>query len=89
MKQNEEMLTKILTPEEFIALQEAIQSQSPFWATGKRNRFSNFFSMKNFEDLVNQSGIWTPDRFEIYLDAKKMPPHNYFSQMPTQGPVKN
>jgi len=89
MKQNEEMLTKILTPEEFIALQEAIQSQSPFWATGKRNRFSNFFSMKNFEDLVNQSGIWTPDRFEIYLDAKKMPPHNYFSQMSTQGPPKN
>ena len=69
MKQNEEILPKILTREEFIALQKAIQSQSPFLATGKRNRFSNFFSMKNFEDLVNQAGIWSPDRFEIYLDA--------------------
>ena len=89
MKQNEEMLTKVLTPEEFIALQEAIQSQSPFLATGKRNRFSNFFSMGNFEDIVNQGGIWTPDRFEIYLDAKKIAPQNYFSQMPTHGALKN
>lgn len=89
MKQNEKMLTKVLTREEFIALQEAILSQSPFLATGKRNRFSNFFSMKNFEDLVNQAGIWSPDRFEIYLDAKKISPQNYFSQMSTQGGLKN
>ena len=78
MIQYEEMLTKILTREEFIALQEAILSQSPFFATGKRNRFANFFSMKNFEDLVNQAGIWSPDRFEIYLAPKKITPQNYF-----------
>ncbi len=75
-------LGAIFSEEEIDALTEARRRLTPFLATGNRDRIEDFFSFSEFETLVNQTGIWTPDRLEAYLDAKKIPPQNFFTQYP-------
>ena len=74
-------LSAILTPTEMADFSIARRDQKPFLATGNKDRFSDYFSISGLEGLLNQTGIWTPDRLEVYLDAKKVPPQNFFSQL--------
>jgi hypothetical protein len=74
-------LTGILKPREFEEFAVAREEQKPYLATGQRARFSNFFTMKTFESLVNQTGFLTPERLEVMLDTKKIPPPQYFEQI--------
>jgi mannose-6-phosphate isomerase-like protein (cupin superfamily) len=76
-----EGLSAILSDEEIEALAEARRSLTPYLATGNRDRLKAFSSMAEFEDIVNQSGIWTPDRLQVFLDTQKVPPQNYFTQL--------
>ena len=57
----------ILTADEFEQFEAARYNQKPFRAVGKTNRYSDYFSLDDFERLVNQTGIWTPERLEWFL----------------------
>jgi hypothetical protein len=74
-------LSAILSPEEIEKLTVARRDQTPFLATGNRDRFTDYLGIGDFEALVNQTGIWTPDRMEVYYDTRKVPPQNYFEQL--------
>ena len=74
-------LSAILTPTEMADFSIARRNQKPFLATGNKDRFLDYFSISGLEGLLNQTGIWTPDRLEVYLDTKKVPPQNFFSQL--------
>jgi len=80
MSRDDEYLSGLLTPDEFGQFEAARASLKPFRAVGKRDRLSGYFSLEDFERLVNQTGIWTPDRLEVLLDTKKVPPQNFYSQ---------
>ena len=82
MSQDDKYLGGILTPVEFEQFEAARTNQKPFRATGKSDRFSDYFSLADFDRLVNQTGIWTPERLEVHLDTKKVPPQSLFSQLP-------
>jgi hypothetical protein len=81
-------LSAILSPEEMEKFTAARRDQTPFLATGNRDRLTNYFGIGEFEALLNQTGIWTPDRMEVYLDTNKVPPSNYFVQLPLYNGVR-
>jgi hypothetical protein len=78
-------LRALLSDDEFVAFSEARRTMKPFLATGNPERFNEFFGFSDFENLLNQTGIWTPDRLEAYLDTKKIPPQNLFAQIQLYG----
>ena len=80
MSQGDKYLGAILTPDEFEKFEAARINQKPFRAAGSRDRLSDYFCLDEFERLVNQTGIWTPDRLEVMLDSQKVPPQNLYSQ---------
>lgn len=77
-----------LTGDELAALKHARANHKPFLASGKRDRVAEFFSMAEFSELVNQTGIWTPERMEVILDTRKVPPPGIFTQMPVLNGVR-
>ncbi|MDA0651655.1 MAG: cupin domain-containing protein [Proteobacteria bacterium] len=81
MSQDETYLGGILSAEEFAQFEAARADQKPFRAAGRNDRFSGLFCLADFERLVNQTSIWTPDRLEVFLDTKKVPPQTYYSQL--------
>lgn len=74
-------LSAILAPEELEEFSAARRDQKPFLASGIGDRFAEYFGVGDFESLVNQTGIWTPDRMAVYLDTQKVPPQNFFQQL--------
>ena len=60
-------LSAILSPEEMEKFTAARRDQAPFLATGKRDRLTDYFGIGEFERLLNQTGIWTPDRLQQIL----------------------
>lgn len=85
MSQDENYLSGILTPDEIAQFEAARADQKPFRATGQEDRFSDYFCLEDFERLLNQTSIWTPDRLEVLLDSQKVPPQNFYSQLQLQN----
>lgn len=81
-------LARILSADEFEEFECCWKDEQPYLATGNRARIQKHFSFKDFEGLVNQTGIWTPDRLEVVHDTKKVPPPNFFAQLPLQNGVR-
>jgi ribosomal protein L16 Arg81 hydroxylase len=74
-------LSAILSPEEMEKFTAARRDQAPFLATGNRDRLTDYFGIGEFERLLNQTGIWTPDRLEVLFDNRKVPAPNFFNQL--------
>ena len=80
MSQDKIYPSEILSADQWEQLEAARVAQKPFRVSGQSERFSDYFCVQDFERLVNQTSIWTPDRLDVYLDAKKVPPQNYYSK---------
>jgi len=88
MKDGKRHLSKFLNSEEFEQFSLCWKNEQPYMATGNRSRVQKYFAMKDFDGLVNQTGIWSPDRLEVVLDTKKVPPPNFYAQLPLQNGVR-
>lgn len=84
MTQPDKSLSRFLKPAEFKELDLCLKNQRPYLLTGNRSRISKYFSMKDFEALVNQTGVWMPDRLQVFLDSQQVPPQKLFEQLPLQ-----
>ena len=81
MPGDEGYLSAFLTSEEIEEFEAARASQRPFLATGREDRFSEFFRFEDLEHLVNQTNIWAPNRLDVLMDTKKVPPNTFFDQL--------
>lgn len=64
----------------------AKRERRPWLGKGALKNISAFYSFKDFETLINQTGIWTPDRLQVLLDNKPISPSDLFiSQQNTEG----
>ena len=82
MSQAEKSISDLLTPDEFDQFEAARANMTPYFSSGRGNRWSSKFSRDDFQKLVNQTSLWTPDRFEVIINTNKVPPQNYFTQFP-------
>jgi hypothetical protein len=70
----------------FGEVQAAKRERRPWLGKGAIRNISAFYSFKEFETLINQTGIWTPDRLQVLLDNKPVPQNELFvSQQVTGG----
>ena len=67
-------------------LHDAKDKRQPWVGKGAINDISVYFSLKEFEALINQTGIWTPGRLQVLLDNKPISQNELFpSQQYTTG----
>ena len=59
-------------------IKDAKKNRQPWIGKGVIRTLSDFFSYKDFETLINQTGIWTPGRLQVLLDNKPIPPNDLF-----------
>ncbi len=69
-------------------LNTARQERKPWLGKGAIKNIASFFSLHDFEALINQGGIWTPDRLQVFLDTQMVPPQNLFQNKQTPAGVK-
>lgn len=65
----------------------ARRERKPWLGKGVVTNIDAFFTMQEFEALVNQTGIWSPDKLQVVLDHQPIPPQNLFqSHQAHSGP---
>ncbi len=70
----------------FNEAQAAMRERRPWLGKGAIENISTYHSFKEFETLINQTGIWTPDRLQVFLDNKPVSPNDLFiSEQHTSG----
>lgn len=89
MTQTEPGSPGFLRADEAEAFVRAHDGYKPFLASDHPERVAEFFSMDDFMRLVNQTNMWAPDRLEVLLDTKKVPPQNLYAQMPLFNGVRH
>ena len=62
----------------FDEAQAAKRERRPWLGKGAIKDISEFYSFKEFETLINQTGIWTPDRLQVLLDNKPLSQNELF-----------
>ena len=69
-------------------LQAAKRERRPWLGKAAINNISNFYSFPEFEALINQTGIWTPDRLQVLLDNKPIAQNELFGSQQVTGSTK-
>tara|TARA_B100001142_G_scaffold321773_2_gene368976 strand:+ start:389 stop:1321 length:933 start_codon:yes stop_codon:yes gene_type:complete len=70
----------------FNEAQAAKRERRPWLGKGVIKNISAFYSFKEFETLINQTGIWTPERLQVFLDNKPLSHNDLFlSEQQTSG----
>lgn len=65
----------------------ALQERKPWLGKGAVENINTFFTMDEFRALINQTGIWSPDKLQAVLDHQPIPIQNLFqSQQAPSGP---
>jgi len=59
-------------------LQTARRERKPWLGKGAVANIASYFTVEEFEALVNQAGIWSPDRLQVFLDHEPVPPGGLF-----------
>ena len=59
-------------------LRDAKSKRRPWIGKGVIKDISIYFSLKEFEALINQTGIWAPGRLQVLLDNKAIPQTELF-----------
>ena len=70
----------------FNEVSAAKRDRRPWLGKGAIKNISAYYSLKEFEILLNQTGIWTPDRLQVLFDNKPISQNDLFvSEQNTVG----
>jgi len=72
----------------FREAQAAKRERRPWLGKGAIKSISEFYSFAEFEKLINQTGIWTPDRLQVLLDNKPISQNELFISQQNTGGAK-
>ena len=72
----------------FRELQTAKRERRPWLGKDAIKSISEFYSFAEFETLINQTGIWTPDRLQVLLDNKPISQNDLFVSQQVTGGTK-
>lgn len=67
-------------------LKEAKANSRPWLGKNAMPDINDYFSVKEFESLINQTGIWNSEKLQVLIDNKQIPPNSLFQiQQTTKG----
>jgi ribosomal protein L16 Arg81 hydroxylase len=69
-------------------LRNARQHRKPWLGKGAIKNLERYFSVGDFENLIKQRGIWSPDKLQVFLDNQAIPPGTIFESQQTSAGQK-
>lgn len=69
-------------------LRNARRHRTPWLGKGAIRNVDSFFSVNDLEKLINQGGIWSPERLQVFLDNQPLPAQNIFQSKQTPAGPK-
>jgi len=69
-------------------LKEARANRKPWLGKNAISDINHYFSVKEFEALINQTGIWNSDKLQVFIDNKQIPPNSLFQIQQTPKGAK-
>ena len=70
-------------------LKEARANRKPWLGKNAMPDIDDYFSVKEFESLINQTGIWNSEKLQVLIDNKQVPPNSLFQIQQTSKGAKH
>ena len=70
-------------------LTEARAKRKPWLGKNAIPDINHYFSVKEFESLINQTGIWNSEKLQVLIDNRQIPPNSLFQIQQTAKGTKH